>query len=229
MTHKSRPLTSPDVDEFRKFFSSPRFDKYLEFANGDLEEALRMYKQNLDISFAFQIPLHFCEIAIRNAIAETFSKEYKSDWPWNEDFKDSLYSVHRDSLDSALKGVKGKVTGKVVANLRFVFWEYMLAERYSELWTREIRNAFPNLPKKIDSDKSRRQLHNEIYKVRILRNKIAHHERIIGGTREFNPTADLRRIFRLVYWRSSAAEKWLKSFERDGYFSAILEYNGSSE
>ena len=229
MPYENTILTSLGAEVFRKFLSSPRFDKYLEFADGDLDVALRLYKKNLDISFAFQIPLHFCEIAIRNAIAETLAKEINDDWPWNDGFRASLKSDHRETLRRAAKNAKGKPTGKVVANMRFLFWEQMLAEKYSELWSREIHNAFPNLPTTKGSDELRRRLQSEIYKVRILRNKIAHHERIIENTREFNPTVDLYRIFRLVHWRSSAASEWLNLFERDGYFSAITEYKWSSK
>lgn len=229
MAYESKFLNCFGVEEFRKFLSSPRLEKYLELADGDPEEALRLYKQNLEISIAFQIPLHFCEIAMRNAISETFSKVYKEDWPWNEGFKKSLNMDHRETLINAAKNVEEGATGKVISNLRFLFWEQMLANRYSGFWSNEIRNAFPNLPKDVDSFKLQRTLRRETHKVRIFRNKIAHHERIIESTREFNPTADLRRIFKLVYWRNSAAEKWLKSFERDGYFSAILEYKWRSE
>ena len=229
MTYESTTLTSLGAEEFRKFLSPHRFDKYLEFADGDLEVALRLYKQNLDISFALQIPLHFCEIAIRNAIAETLSKEHGDDWPWNDGFKASLRSDHRENLRRATKDVEGKATGKVVAQMRFLFLEYMLTDKYSELWLREIRNAFPNLPKNRGSGELRRKLQGEIYKVRILRNKVAHHERIIESTREFNPTAELHRISKLIYWRSAAAAEWLKSFERDGYFSAIIEYKRNSK
>ena len=221
---KSELLASLGFEEFRKFLSSPRLEKYLEFADGDPEQALRLYKQNLDISFAFQILLHFCEIAIQNAIAETFSKAHKDDWPWNRPFKESLKEAHRTTLNKVTDRVAGKATGKVVVNLNFIFWEQMLAKRYSKLWSHEIHNAFPNLPENRGSDELQQTLQKEIHKVRILRNKIAHHERIIENNQGFDPKVNLYRIFRLVYWRSSAAEKWLKSFEKDSYFSAIFEY-----
>lgn len=225
MTYESTNLTSLGIEEFQKFLSPPRLDKYLEFADRDLEEALRLYKENLEISIAFQIPLHFCEIAIRNAVAETLRKAHGRHWPWEPGVTRSLNDWSLDTLKNAIgTKAKGRGIGSIVANLNFGFLEHMFTEDHSGLWLYRIRNAFPNLPDNKNSDELRKILKDEINKVRILRNKIAHHERIIESTRDFNPTAELYRISKLIYWRSTAAAEWLKSFERDGYFSAIHEY-----
>ena len=230
MTYESKLLTHPDAEEFRKFLSPPRFDKYLEFSKRDLEEALRLYKLNLDISVAFQIPLHFCEIAIRNAVAETLHIAHGRNWPWEPGVISSFDDKSRNSLAKAVGNkVKGKSIGSVIAKLSFGFWEHMFTEDHRGLWLYRICNAFPNLPDNEKPDELRKILKNEIEKVRILRNKIAHHERIIESTQKFKPKADLDRIFKLVYWRSSPAREWLESFERGGYFSAITEYKWDSK
>ena len=122
MTYESTNLTSLGIEEFRKFLSSPRLNKYLEFADRDLEEALRLYKENLEISIAFQIPLHFCEIAIRNAVAETLRKAHGRNWPWESGVTRSLNDWSLDTLKNAIgTKAKGRGTGSIVANLNFGF------------------------------------------------------------------------------------------------------------
>lgn len=81
---------SQHTEELEKFFSQPRLHTYRKAAHGDFCKSMQLYKWNLEISSAFQVPLHFCEIAIRNAVADTFCNAYGEDWPWHEGLVRSL-------------------------------------------------------------------------------------------------------------------------------------------
>ena len=80
-----------------------------------------LYKWNLEVSSAFQIPLLFCEIAIRNAVADTFCEVHGERWPWAESLHKSLDKDSKDTLIELGEKFNNQGTGKVVANLNFNF------------------------------------------------------------------------------------------------------------
>ena len=167
-----------------------------------------LYKWNLEVSSAFQIPLHFCEIAIRNAFANTYFEVYGERWPWAKSLRKSLDKDSKDTLIELGKKFNNQVTGKVVANLNFIFWERRLSRQQRGFWANRIRDVFPNLPEGND-DEFRRAIKDHVWHARQLRNRIAHHEPIFDR----NLSHDLRRILAVVGWRSVAASELLRSME----------------
>lgn len=69
--------------------------------------------------------------------------------------------------------VKDEATpGRVVAELSFGFWVGLFANAYDQtLWRTDLYRLFSPRPQ-------RRQLHEDLDKLRTLRNRIAHHEPI---------------------------------------------------
>jgi len=65
--------------------------------------------------------------------------------------------------------------GKVVAELSFGFWRFLLARRYTaSLWP-ALRPGFPYLP-----SADRRELEAPVTRLHQLRNRVAHHEPLIA-------------------------------------------------
>lgn len=205
--------------ELEKFFSQPRLRRYHQIADGDFRKSMQLYEWNLEISSAFQTPLHYCEIAVRNAVADTFCNAYGEAWPSHPGLNRSLNSYSRNLLyDSRKKYDKrisekivmdSKITGKIVSELNFVFWEQAFARRWRNFWNDKILATFPNYPEN-DPDVLRTTLHRRIQNARELRNRIAHHEPIF----ERQLAQELSMIFDIVYWRSIAAAEWFLSVER---------------
>lgn len=198
------------MEEYLAFFSQPRLRPYLQLTCGDLEKCLRLYHWNLEVSSAFQIPLHYCEIAIRNAVSDTFCRceNIGEHWPWNDRFLKSLDGDSRNQLRESRDKRDDRNTGRVVADLRFVFWERMFAKRHSSFWLNRIHWAFPNYTDS-NADRLRQTLQTNIRKVRLFRNRIAHHEPVYQ--RELS--RDMDRILGIVGGRSAAAFELLKSIE----------------
>lgn len=99
--------------------------------------------------------------------------------------------------------------GKVIAELKFAFWQSMFTARHNvHLWDPHILNLFPNA-----SGMTARQLRQRIYDdlevIRQLRNRIAHHEPIFSR----NLQADLMRILELIELRSAPAIDWVLDME----------------
>ena len=126
------------IDAVRAALSPARLATYEVAAgvqgDGDLA-ALELYAWNAEISSALLVPLHVCEVVIRNTVANALEPVYGARWPWSTTFERRLpdpqqgYSPRRD-LQSARRSSSS--TGKVIPELKFVFWQKMPgANRYA--------------------------------------------------------------------------------------------------
>ncbi len=58
----------------QRVLSEARVSTYL--AAADLDRALELYIWNAEISAAFMVPLHICEVSIRNSISDALASVY---------------------------------------------------------------------------------------------------------------------------------------------------------
>ncbi|HKS12478.1 MAG TPA: Abi family protein [Pseudomonas sp.] len=185
-----------------------------------LANAISLYAWNAAISAAFMHPLHFCEVAIRNAVSEALTLTYGPQWPWSQGFYYSLPDPSgsqpfkpRQALMAARQKAENSAGGgqpstdKAIAEMSFAFWESMFTARYDHgLWTNHIKNLFPNAPATIAPHALRSDIKKALEAIRKLRNRIAHHEPIFS--REL--AADYARIARLVRYRCHHTAEWMK-------------------
>ncbi|MDF4985850.1 hypothetical protein P3581_23140, partial [Vibrio parahaemolyticus] len=192
--------------------SSPRLSTYEAVVfNGvtlSTEQALKLYAWNAQISAAFFAPLHLCEVVIRNAVSEALENKYGSNWPWNPTFEQSLpnpqkgYSPRKD-LINARNGMT--TTGKVIPELKFVFWEKLLTKRFDDrLLTPYLCTVFPNYDQALSVSEMRNKLRILLESVRGLRNRIAHHEPIISRDLD----SDFKNIDNLIQYRCQDTAFW---------------------
>ncbi|HZQ11636.1 MAG TPA: hypothetical protein VFB31_02370 [Pseudolabrys sp.] len=163
--------------------SQPRFATYLTATNNDRLRALQLYHWNALLSAAFLFPLHVFEICIRNAAANAIGSKYNARWPWSAAFEMSLpvQSAPWFSPRNELRSVRQRhqAAGKVIADVRFAFWESMYTRRHDgRLWQPFLRREFPNIPSSLSIAEARSRIHQAAGQVRELRNRIAHHEPI---------------------------------------------------
>jgi hypothetical protein len=207
-------FSSDDLHHLPGVLSAPRFATYLQATGHDRRLALELYAWNLEISSALLVPLHVYEVAIRNAIADGIDSVHGGAWPWTEGFMISLpdprpphYSPKRDLATCA--GVQ-PTTGKVIAELKFAFWESMLTRRHqARLWDSQFFAVFPDAPREDGIDPRRAELRGDMEIIRGLRNRIAHHEPVFMRDLQ----ADLARLTKGVAWRNQTAQRWLSSIE----------------
>ena len=208
------PYTTEQLSNIPNMLSQPRFATYLQHCNNDRASALALYQWNLELSSAFVIPLHILEVSLRNAVVESLEIVHTSNWPWNQGLIRRLpnpkvgYSPTRD-LSNVAK-MQNPTMGKVVAELKFVFWEKMFTKRHDKrLWNNHIRTSFPNAPLTMTEAQIRAQIYNDVFTIRKLRNRIAHHEPIF--TR--NLQNDFDKIHALISWRDKVTADWMKDIE----------------
>lgn len=176
-------------------------------------QALHLYAWNAQVSAALLAPLHICEVVVRNAVSEALEAVYGQHWPRSVGFEQSLPAPH--SGYSQVKDVKAagrthNTTGKVIPELKFVFWQKMFTARYdTRLWIPHMASIFPGLPQGPNNPQAigqyRQSVYNELEHIRTLRNRIAHHEPIF--TR--NLADDFRRISDLIALRCPITADWM--------------------
>lgn len=190
---------------------------------GDTDpSALNLYIWNAQISGAFLTPLHICEVVLRNAVADAVEQLYGARWPWAPGFEQSLptpragYNPRQDLFNGRRNAHS---VGKVIPELKFMFWQSMFTRRHDvRLWKPYLRGVLPGLDATKPIADLRKEIYDDLEHVRLLRNRIAHHEPIF--TR--NLPDDLQRIYRLIGLRSQEATAWVM-LHHDAQLQALLQ------
>ncbi len=118
-------LTIPRIAAISAALSTPRMSRYVTTCGNDHARALDLYEWNAEVSAAFMVPMHICEVVLRNAIVGAIEEVYGSNWyARGTAFERSLpkpivgYSPFRD-LDISRQGRTS--AGKVIPELKFMF------------------------------------------------------------------------------------------------------------
>ena len=197
--------------------SPTRMGTYLHVVGfGPSATALDICVWNALVSSAFFATLHICEVVIRNAIAHALELKYGVNWPWHTGLERSLAAWAKGELQSARQGIPVGSTGKVIAELKFAFWCKMFAAGQDQhIWHAHLHTVFPHLPLPLTVAAGRQIIYEDMEALRGLRNRIAHHEPIIG----FPLAAYQARMERLLKLRCRHTEQWVAEWE---IVSAVL-------
>lgn len=161
---------------FERCVSEERFNTYLACYDGDRAKALELYALNATVSSAIFPTLQNLEIALRNAFHVALSERYGEWWLDRHGVITDVFQRQKIA-EAQLQLVKDKkplTPGRVVAGLAFGFWTSCLGARYEDtLWRRGGLSAvFEGKPK-------RNAVNRQLTPIRLLRNRIAHHEPIL--------------------------------------------------
>jgi hypothetical protein len=194
--------------ELELALSLERFSRYLAWADDDREHAIELYTLNTRISESLYVPLQTLEVVLRNRIHVVMTEAYHERW-----FCDFLLAPRQpEQLDKAIQDIQTKkkeaTPGRIVAELTFGFWTSMIGTVYEDLW----QHTLHRIGKRPDGKGLvRKDFSRPLARVRVLRNRIAHHEPIIMLT-------DLRdqhdRMLELSGWLSPAAAAWCRKLDR---------------
>ena len=168
-------FTMEDIEAVLESVNKERLSKYLIHTSNDLRQTANLYLWNLKISSEFWFIFNIFEVTLRNSIDEQISLiSLAQDWlddevllhrkelgninRAREKFENSNYSISHD---------------RIIAELNFGFWVALFQNNYhSALWVKGLDKCFPNY------DGTRKKIHEILENLRILRNRIAHHEPI---------------------------------------------------
>lgn len=168
------------------------------------------------ISSTFYPPLQCLEVTLRNSIHRELSKQYNA--TWYDNINNLLKYNDKEKIQSAkdalLKQRKPLEPSRIVAELSFGFWVSLLGKgergNYETLRRDALHKAFPNAKLR------RKEVHNNLDKIRKFRNRIAHHEPI----HKRNLSEDYQLIIQLIEFMCKNTAQWTK---HHNYFEDIYQ------
>lgn len=217
--HLSYPYSEDTFGDLERSFSPERMSTYLVAAGGAGDAALRLYAWNTAVSAAFYASLQGLEVALRNSMHDRLASRYGAEWYDNEDAGIDMRGVARieSAKDDLRRNGRAAEPSRMVAALSFGFWISLLghggrvddsgrkANYEMTLWRPALRGAFP-----CREALTRRQAHSPLDHLRVLRNRIAHHEPIFRR----HLSRDHERILEVTGWISPGAREWIESHSR---------------
>lgn len=167
------------------WLSEPRLAGYLQAVDRDPGRALALYTWNGRVAAAFLRDLSDLEILVRNAYDKAIDERWDGDRHWLLDTTFPLVAPKRHGtadanhktrqiIERATRDAGGPsaTEGKIIAQLALGFWRHLTTRRREhEIWVPYLRHAFPAGTHRHDVDA-------QLERVRVLRNRIAHHEAI---------------------------------------------------
>lgn len=137
---------------FEKVFSNKRMERYFRLYPDDESRAILHYKCNLELAEAFYTSLSVFEVTLRNALCrELETMTGREDWYATFPTTPGLTRLNH-YITQANKQITGRhetiTPSKIIAELTLGFWVSLLNSEYERLLWKDLRRAFPFMPKK---------------------------------------------------------------------------------
>lgn len=202
------PMSPALMTAFSRTVSHERWRTYLQPAGFDQNRALRLYLWNVAVGQSFHFPLQSAEVALRNVVHSALQSRFGPDWWQDAGCRAVLDPSAIVDMTKAADRHRRKYnaepsTAQIVASMTIGFWASLLKRRYDRpIWDHEAARAFPHLafPDTIGT------VHRLAMDVQELRNRIFHHEPLIGR----NLTADYSDVIRLIGWICDDTRAWVR-------------------
>lgn len=211
MRSEPSPFADPPspalLDAFGRTISQPRWRTYLVAAGFRADVAHALYLWNATVGESFHFPLQAAEVALRNVVNDALVSTFGIDWWRDPAARRHLGADRCADVDRAAARIRDRYgaepeTGRIVAALMLGFWSAMLRRRYDRpLWDAQAERAFPNLTR----ERSIRDVGATTGALLILRNRIFHHEPLIGR----DLSGDYGAILRLTGWICPLTRAWV--------------------
>lgn len=172
-------MTAQEVVEFRLSVSSPRLAPYVGVTSS-ADQALALYSWNLQLAAALMLSLHMFEICLRNRLATYLTTKYGPNWPYSTAALRQMTGSDRRRITLLIADLQTSHRGRaptvdeIIAHISLGFWASLLTRSYSVPlgWHGPgLRIMYPNDPT-MDQPTAYRLANS----LRVLRNRIAHHE-----------------------------------------------------
>ena len=189
-----------------KYLSPERLAAYVNYARGDTWVAVRLYERNTEVSEALYGVIQALEVTLRNAIHNVLSERIGGP-EWYESF--SLAVSERKAVEDAKRNVLDRpavlTPGRIIAELTFAFWGRLFSDSYDKtLWIPHLRRIFP-----LKLQNRRSQIRGRLLQLKTLRNRIAHHERLMCG--RHNLQQDYADALETIGWIVPTIRCWVES------------------
>ena len=178
-------MPKPQQDLFRSLEGALASDRLAAYRRGDTDkDVLTRYLWNTALSESLYPVLQYLEIGLRNNLHNAISTVYGSTW---YDRQPSILEHDQqrmvgDAKQKLQRSHKPLTTGRIVAELTFGFWTSLFNRRYEVrpngtpvLWPMLLAPVFPHVPRFL---RTRHEMSRRLTDIRVLRNRVFHHEPI---------------------------------------------------
>jgi hypothetical protein len=207
-------VTPAELLTIEQRLSIERFRPYRTATGDDPVQAIQLYERNTDLSAAFWAVLCDVEVLLRNAMHErltawSLGRYGQLNWyldPGRVLSQQAVATIGEARQHEAANG-RPETAGRVVAELPLGFWRFLLSSRYERtLWLPCLRSAFPG----VQGRGMRRDVHDAVRELHMLRNRIAHHEPIHN-----RPLTVLHTLaLTTAGWICPTTEQWISARSR---------------
>ncbi|MGK9123905.1 Abi family protein [Olivibacter sp. SA151] len=221
-------------EDFRQYFSAARVNRYLLATENCTIRAVKLYKANLRVSQTFHPLLGSLEVILRNRLNDVLTSYFTDpDWIINQKTgfmsDPSLRFVYKRTgevkindflkkeitkAEQRLQKTRTPVTsGKIIAEQTFGFWTDLFEVHHYKLLKGKPIQIFHTLP----SGYGRKEVNDELDKIRRFRNRINHNEPICftGNTIDFSDTLDVyNSIIKILAWINPDLLKLIADLDR---------------
>jgi len=206
------PVTPPswNYNDLLSLLSQERLGSYLNAARNDVDDAFALYEWNMAAASEVMRTTGMVEVIVRNAldrelVAWASSRGTRS-WLDIAPLDAKAKAEIKKARDRATNfGKKAEIHGKVIAELSFGFWRFIVTRRYlTSLWIPALHKAFPHATV---ADIAGRQtaVDKALRNLAFLRNRAAHHEPI----HRRNLLGDERASVVIAEWIDPTAGAWV--------------------
>ena len=140
------------------------------------------YLMNIKFSRDFYIPLSIVEVSFRNSLNQFYTEKIGENWLEQNSILQPNAQKSISNSKNILKQQKKIISqDNLIAELSFGFWVKLLTKVYSRyLRYNDLKQIFPNLPSKKDKSINRHFIFTKLNNIRLFRNKVFHHDKIIS-------------------------------------------------
>ena len=187
----------------------PYFDRH----PGDEKKAVRHYVQNIRLAESLGPSLSILEVTLRNAIIRQLEiKTGRLDWYESFRKNPKLNKSYR-YIKIAIQHIKARgeeiTNDKINGELTLGFWVSLFNAEYERILWKDLRMAFPNMPK---TQRKRKNVSAPLNSLRLLRNRVYHNENIswsISSLEKLHET-----IITVICWINPRVTLWMKCVDR---------------
>ncbi|MCQ4612468.1 Abi family protein [Corynebacterium sp. CCUG 51687] len=190
-----------------QWFSSARMSRYVDHP---APEAL--YLWNTHLTKTYLADIEHLEVLLRNCIHYALSRRYGD--RWFDDTRIPFNDAAKKNIRKAKKrvGREDAPPGKIIAELTFDFWRFLLSSHYQAVVWPQVRKALKTTPE------SRRQFEDLVVIVYKMRNRCSHHESIVHQHDRAREVAYLNSIDNAIQkvacFIDPDAAEWIKQNSR---------------
>jgi hypothetical protein len=206
--------------DFKNYFSSARVNRYLLATGNSKSKAIKLYKANLKTAQAFHPLLGVFEVILRNRLNDILASHFSDpNWIMNQKtgfmsdpslrftYKRTGQLKTNDFLKREINKAEKRLqktntpitSGKIIAEQTLGFWTDLFEVHHYRLLKGKPIQVFNSLP----AGHGRKEVNDELDKVRRFRNRINHNEPICfnGNNIDFTEAMEVHKsIINLLTW-----------------------------